>query len=156
AFVYARKKIPDLQMVLVTGPRIKPDFLEVPDEIDIQPFIPRLYEHFAASDLVITQCGGTSVVELRALNKPFIYFPLEKHCEQANIAHNLRKHHIGVAMRFSKTDPVMLGEKIVALCGKEVKYPDIPLDGAERAASLMAPLLESEHDVEELLDVDPK
>ena len=156
AFSYARKKIPDLHMVLVTGPRIKPDFLDVPDEIDIQPFIPRLYEHFAASDLVITQCGGTSVVELRALNKPFIYFPLEKHCEQANIAHNLRKHHIGVEMRYSKTDPAMLGEKIVALCGTAVKYPDIPLDGAERAASLVAPLLKSNHEVEELLEGNTK
>jgi len=96
------------------------------------------------------------VVELRALNKPFIYFPLEKHCEQANIAHNLRKNHIGVEMKYSKTDPVMLGEKIAELCGTAVKYPDIPLDGAERAASLITPLLKSNHEVEELLDVHPK
>jgi UDP-N-acetylglucosamine:LPS N-acetylglucosamine transferase len=141
AFSYARKKIPDLQMVLVTGPRIKPDFLDVPDEIDIQPFIPRLYEHFAASDLVITQCGGTSVVELTALNKPFIYFPLEKHCEQANIADNLKRNHIGVEMKFSKTDPSLLAEKMVELYGKDVNYPNIPVDGAGRAAGLIAPLL---------------
>ena len=143
AFLFARKKIPDLQMVLVTGPRIKPDFLDVPDEIDIQPFIPRLYEHFAASDLVITQCGGTSVVELTALNKPFIYFPLEKHCEQANIADNLRKNNIGVEMKFSKTDPSLLAEKMVELYGKDVNYPGIPVDGAGRAAGLIAPLLGS-------------
>jgi len=143
AFLFARKKIPDLQMVLVTGPRIKPDFLDVPDEIDIQPFIPRLYEHFAASDLVITQCGGTSVVELTALNKPFIYFPLEKHCEQANIADNLKRNHIGVEMKFSKTDPSLLAEKMVELYGKDVNYPGIPVDGAGRAAGLIAPLLGS-------------
>ena len=143
AFLFARKKIPDLQMVLVTGPRIKPDFLDVPDEIDIQPFIPRLYEHFAASDLVITQCGGTSVVELTALNKPFIYFPLEKHCEQANIADNLKRNHIGVEMKFSKTDPSLLAEKMVELYGKDVNYPGIPVDGARRAAGLIAPLLGS-------------
>jgi len=141
AFVVARKKIPDLQMVIVAGPRIKPDFLDVPEGIDIQPFIPKLYEHFAASDLVITQCGGTSVVELTALNKPFICFPLEKHCEQANIANNLRKSHIGVAMRFSKTDAFKLAEKMVELCGKEVRYPEIPIDGASRVADLVAPLL---------------
>lgn len=141
AFKIAREKITDLHMVLVTGPRIKPDFLDVPEEIDVQHFIPRLYEHFAACDLAIVQGGATSIIELTELKKPFIYFPLEKHCEQANIAKNLREKNIGFEMKISETDPEMLGARITELCGKPVNYPNIPVDGAERAVELIIPYL---------------
>lgn len=142
AYIIARKKIKDLHMVLVTGPRIKPDFLNVPEEIDVRPFIPGLYEHFAVCDLAIVQGGATSIIELTELKKPFIYFPLEKHCEQANIAKNLREKNIGFEMKFSKTDPEMLAAKIIELYGKPVNYPNIPANGAERAVELILPYLE--------------
>lgn len=142
AFLQARKKIPGLQMTLITGPRIKPDFLDVPEEVEVQPFVPKLYEYFAASDLAIVQGGATSIIELTAMNKPFIYFPVEQQCEQANIASNLRKNNIGVGMKLSGTTPDMLSDQIVALFGKKINYPEIPLDGARRVVELMEPLLE--------------
>lgn len=143
AFTIAREKIPELHMVLVSGPRIKADFLNVPDDVEVLPFVPNLYEHFAACDLAIIQGGATSAVELTALKKPFIYFPLEKHFEQANVARILNERKTGVEMKYSKTTPESLAEKIVELTGAEVNYPKLPVTGAKKAAELIAPLLKS-------------
>lgn len=141
AFAIARRKIPSLHMVLVSGPRIKADFLNVPEEVEVLPFVPKLYEHFAVCDLAIIQGGATSAVELAALKKPFIYFPLEKHFEQANVARILNERKIGVEMHYSKTTPELLAEKITELTGTKVKYPDLPVNGAQKAAELISRLL---------------
>jgi UDP:flavonoid glycosyltransferase YjiC (YdhE family) len=100
-----------------------------------------LYEHFAVCDLAIIQGGATSAVELAALKKPFIYFPLEKHFEQANVARILNERKIGVEMHYSKTTPEMLAEKITELTGTKVNYPDLPVNGAQKAAELISTLL---------------
>ncbi|MFX0062539.1 MAG: glycosyltransferase [Candidatus Hermodarchaeota archaeon] len=62
-------------------------------------YVPNLYEHFAASDLVITQGGGTATLELTALKRPFIYFPIQEQFEQRiHIAERLVYHQAGVKM----------------------------------------------------------
>jgi len=81
ACVLAKERIPTLHIVLVAGPRLSSDSIKLPEGIEIKGFVPRLYEHFAACDLAIVQGGATSTLELTALRKPFIYFPIEGHCE---------------------------------------------------------------------------
>jgi UDP:flavonoid glycosyltransferase YjiC (YdhE family) len=141
ALPIARQKIPSLRMVLVSGPRIKADFIDVPEEVDVLPFVPKLYEHFAACDLAIIQGGATSAMELAALKKPFIYFPLENHFEQANVARILNQRKMGVEMHYSTTTPELLAEKITELTGTKVHYPDLPVNGAQKAAELISTLL---------------
>ena len=66
-------------MILVCGPRLSAESIEVPrdKDIEIRQYIPDLHEHFAACDLAIVQEGGTTTLELTALQRPFIYFPLD-------------------------------------------------------------------------------
>lgn len=141
AFLLAREKINDLHMVLVTGPRIKTDFIDVPAEIEVLPYVPRLYEHFAACDLAIVQGGGTSIIELTALQRPFIFFPLKNHCEQENIARVLRERKIGTELNFVSTTPELLSQHIITSIGTTVDYPELPFNGAEKAAELIEPLI---------------
>ncbi len=143
AFTIAKEKLPALRMVLVSGPRIKADFLNVPDDVEVLPFVPKLFEHFAACDLAIIQGGATSAIELAALKKPFIYFPLEKHFEQANVARILNERRTGVGMSYSATTPESLSRKIVELTGTAPEYPELPVNGAQKAAELIAPFLKS-------------
>ena len=129
-------------MVLVCGPRLSTDSLKVPPELDLKGYIPNLYQHFAASDLAIVQAGGTTTLELTALRRPFIYFPIEGHCEQQIIvAGRLARHKAGVKMIYSQTTPEALSKKIVSNIGKEVTYPPISTDGAKKAAKLINELL---------------
>ncbi len=141
AFKILNKKMPSLRMIIVAGPRIALDTINVSGEVELKQYVPKLYEHFAACDLAIVQGGGASVNELTALKRPFIYFPVEGHCEQANIARILRERGAGVEMRLSGTTPELLADKIAVNLGAEVNYPEIPAEGAKTAAQNISFLL---------------
>jgi UDP:flavonoid glycosyltransferase YjiC (YdhE family) len=119
--------------------------LHVPDEIEVRGYVPDLYEHFAASDLAVVVGGGTSTIELVALNRPFLYFPLEEQFDQQiNIAGRLERLGAGVKMRYFQTTPESLAEQILANLGKEVSYPQVPIDGARKAAQYISELTDSD------------
>jgi UDP:flavonoid glycosyltransferase YjiC (YdhE family) len=142
AYPIIKEKIQNVKMVLVGGPRVSPDSLKAPQGVDVKGYVPKLYEHFAASDLAIVVSGGTTTIELTALRRPFIYFPLEEDCEhQIDIAHRLARHKAGVKMGFAETTPQSLAESVIANLGKEVTYPPIATDGAEKAVEIINRLL---------------
>lgn len=142
AYSILREKKVNLQMVLVTGPRLDPEDLSVPEKVKVKKYIPNLYEHFAASDLSIIQAGGTSAVELSALNKPFIYFPIRDHSEQANVARILRERSTGMEMNLSATSALTLARRIKETIHSQVEYPEIPINGAKKAAELIKNILD--------------
>ena len=142
AYPIIKRKVPDLCMVLICGPRLSVDSVEVPDGVEVKGYVPALYEHFAASDLAIVQGGGTTTLELTALRRPFLYFPLANHCEQqVHVAGRLARHKAGVKMEYSQTTPEILAEKVIANLGKNVDYPPITMQGAQKAAQLICELL---------------
>ncbi len=59
AFPEAKRLVPDLRMIIVTGPRIDPASLPACDGLDVRPYVPDLYRHLAACDLAIVQGGLT-------------------------------------------------------------------------------------------------
>ena len=104
AFPLIQKAIPGVKMILVTGPRISPSELNIPEEVKIADYLDRQYEHFAACDLAIVQGGSTTTLELTALQKPFIYFPIQGHFEQQlHVAKRLERLNAGIKMQFSET-----------------------------------------------------
>jgi len=142
AYPIARTSVPNLRMVLVCGPRLDPSSLSVPDGVEVKGYVPRLYEHLAACDLAVVQGGGTTTLELTALLRQFIYFPLEGHCEQqVTVAGRLARHGAGTKLMYSQTTPEILAEKIISHIGKEATWPPIRTDGAERAAKLINQML---------------
>jgi UDP-N-acetylglucosamine:LPS N-acetylglucosamine transferase len=135
AYHLAVDKIPNLKMVLVCGPRFDPGSLNMPRGTTIKGYVPNLVEHFAACDLAVVQGGGTTTLELTVLRRPFLYFPLERHCEQQiHVAGRLARHRAGVKMSFKNTTPEILAESIADNIGKEITYDPIPVDGARNAA----------------------
>jgi UDP:flavonoid glycosyltransferase YjiC (YdhE family) len=142
AFRIAQERIPSLHMILVAGPRMATGGLQLPRAVEIRGFVPDLYKHFAACDLAVVQGGATSTLELTALGRPFVYFPLEGHSEQAGVAHILRRRGAGVEMARSTTSPAMLAKRIVGMIGSEVARPSIPTDGAGRAAQHIVDLIQ--------------
>lgn len=129
-----KEKVPKLQMVLIAGPRIDPKSIMVTEGIQIKGYVPKLYEHLAACDLAIVQGGGTTTTELVALNKNFLYFPLEEHFEQKLVSYKLARIGAGVKMVFSETDEITLSKAVLENLGKSVDYQNIKIDGAVKAA----------------------
>ncbi|PWE00760.1 glycosyltransferase [Marinilabilia rubra] len=141
AVTIVKQEIPNLRAVFVTGPRLLEESMDLPDDVEIKGYVPGLYEHFAACDLAIVQGGATSTFELTALRKPFIYFPLEGHCEQANVSRILSQRGAGVKLMLSGTTPELLAGKILSTIGRKVECPDIPVGGAQKAAQSIVKLL---------------
>ena len=142
AYKIIKQKVPDLQMVLICGPRLATDELKVPEEVEVKGYVPALYEHFAASDLVVVQGGGTATIELTALNRPFLYFPLAMHCEQQiHVAGRLARHQAGIKKIYSQTTPETLADMMIANLDKKVNYPPIPLHGTQKAAQFISELI---------------
>ena len=128
-------------MVLIGGPRIDPDSILMTEGIQIMGYVPKLYEYFAACDLAIVQGGGTTTLELAALNKNFLYFPLEEHFEQKLVSDKLARLGIGVKMSFKETDESILSETVLENLGKTVEDHQIKINGATKAAEYIQPLL---------------
>jgi UDP-N-acetylglucosamine:LPS N-acetylglucosamine transferase len=100
--------------------------------------VPDLWRHFAVCDLAIVQGGGTTTLELEALRRPFLYFPIEGHAEQElTIGPRLARHGAGVPMTLSSTSPESLAEVITQTVGQPVEYAPIPTDGAHLAAKII-------------------
>ena len=137
-----KNEIPKFQMLFVLGPDVPLNYLKPIDGVTVTGYLPNLYKHLAAVDLAVVTGGGTITLELTALQKPFLYFPLENHFEQEiAVAQRCERHNAGIKMRFSKTTPRILAEKIVDNLGKEVHYAKIPVDGARKAAEVISTML---------------
>jgi UDP:flavonoid glycosyltransferase YjiC (YdhE family) len=138
AYPLAAQRLPGLRMVLVCGPRIDPATLDVPQGPERYGMVPDLYKHLAVCDLAVVQGGGTTTLEVTALRRPFLFFPIEGQSEQeVTIASRLARQGAGVRMTQGRTTPSSLADAIVANVGREVTYAQIPAEGARRAAQII-------------------
>jgi predicted glycosyltransferase len=138
AYPHIEARLPDARMVLVCGPRIDPTTVAAPPGVEVRGYVQRLYEHLAACDVAVVQGGGTTTLELTALRRPFLYFPLENHFEQNRVvAARLARHRAGERRLYSRTTPLALAEAIVAQLGRAPTWPPVATDGALRAAELI-------------------
>ena len=129
-------------MLLVLGPEVPTDYINSIEGVTVAGYLTNLYKHLAAADIAIVTGGGTITLELTALQKPFLYFPLENHFEQEiAVAERCKRYGAGIKMEFSKTTPELLAKKIISNIGKKVIYGTIPVDGAHKAAKLISELL---------------
>jgi UDP-N-acetylglucosamine:LPS N-acetylglucosamine transferase len=137
AYPIIKSKIPGLNMVLVTGPRLAPSSIEASPGVEIKGFVPDLYKHFAACDLAIVQGGFSSTLELTALRRPFIYFPIEGHSEQEYVSNRLSRHNAGIRLDQSRTTPALLAEKVLKHLNESVSSKTLNTDGAKNAAEII-------------------
>jgi UDP-N-acetylglucosamine:LPS N-acetylglucosamine transferase len=142
AYPLVKSKIPNVKMILVCGPRLSAESIKAPEGVDVLGYVPNLYRLMGAADLCIVTGGGTITLELTALEKPFIYFPLEQHFEQeVSVASRCKRHRAGVKMVCSTTSPELLAEAVFSNINKEVDYVKIPIDGSKEAAKRINELL---------------
>jgi predicted glycosyltransferase len=144
AYPHLEKRVAGVRMVLVCGPRLDPAAVPALPGLEVRGYVPRLYEHLAACDVAVVQGGGTTTLELTALRRPFVYFPLENHFEQnLVVAERLARHRAGRRLSYSQTPPEALADTLIELLGSDVTWPEIPADGAHRAARLINELAEA-------------
>jgi UDP-N-acetylglucosamine:LPS N-acetylglucosamine transferase len=136
------EKLPSLRMILVCGPLLSPDSIKAPEGVEVRGYVPELFKHLAAADLCIVTGGGTITLELTALQRPFLYFPLQQHFEQqVEVAPRCERHRAGIKMDYARTTPEILANVVLANMDQNVDYASIPVDGAQKAALIITQLL---------------
>ncbi len=138
-----RRRVPDLRVVVVAGPRIDPSGLPRYRGLEVHGYLPDLDRHLAVCDVAVVQGGLSTCMELTANRRPFVYVPLRHHFEQnLHVRHRLERHRAGRCLDYDRAcDPDALAAAVLGELGREVDYEAVPGDGAARAARLLAELL---------------
>jgi len=142
AYELMKASIPTLRLVCVHGELLGRSLPMLPRGVEVRRYVPNIHELYAASDLAIVVAGGTTTLELTALRRPFLYFPLEGQFDQwVYVSQRLVRHQAGVRMHYSKTTPSLLADVALANIFKPVTWPPIRCDGAHTAAVLLDRML---------------
>ena len=142
SYPIAKVNVPELRMIVVAGPRIDPQSLQASPDVEIRAFVPNLDRHLAACDLALVQGGLTTCMELTAAGTPFLYFPLKNHFEQNfHVAHRLDRYGAGRRMDFATSTPDMIADAMVAILRGPTEFRPVEIDGAVRAARMIAELI---------------
>jgi pimeloyl-ACP methyl ester carboxylesterase/UDP:flavonoid glycosyltransferase YjiC (YdhE family) len=142
AFPEAIRRLPDLRMIVVAGPRIDPASLPAHDGLELRAYVHDLHRLLAVCDLAVVQGGLTTTMELTTARTPFLYFPLRHHFEQTfHVRHRLERYRAGRAMDFATDGPDEIAAAITDQIGKEVEYRAVDAGGAARAAASISELL---------------
>jgi predicted glycosyltransferase len=139
----ARRRIPELRMIVVAGPRIEPASLPAVDGVEVRGYVPALFELLAACDLALVQGGLSTTMELVASGRPFLYFPLRRHFEQTfHVPHRLANYGVSPSARveYATAAPDRLAERMVTALREQPAYRPVETGGVERAARLIADL----------------
>jgi pimeloyl-ACP methyl ester carboxylesterase/predicted glycosyltransferase len=147
AYPAAKALIPELRMIVVTGPRIDPESLTAAgaaalEGLELRGYVHDLYRHLAACDLAVVQGGLTTTMELAACQRPFIYVPLRNHFEQnVHVRHRLAQYGAGRCLDYADTGPEPLARAMADEIARPVSYRPVETDGAARAAASLAELI---------------
>jgi pimeloyl-ACP methyl ester carboxylesterase len=137
-----QNSIPGIRTIVMCGPRIDPASFAGHPDVEFKSFVSEPIELYAACDLAIIQGGLATAMELTALNRPFLFFPLKEHFEQQDfVSYRLERYQAGIRMDFDETDAVKLAATIVANIGKSMNYHPVNTDGAQKAVSMILKLL---------------
>ncbi|SDM39151.1 alpha/beta fold hydrolase [Polaromonas sp. JS666] len=143
-FPLMKKQVPELRMVLVAGPRLPRDAFPTMDGLDVLPYVHKLFEHLACSDLALVQGGLSTCMELVATRRPFLRFPLERHFEQCiHVTNRMRNYCAECTVRFSDLTVRELADKALQTMHAPVSYKPVETDGAARAARHILAVMEN-------------
>jgi UDP:flavonoid glycosyltransferase YjiC (YdhE family) len=143
-FSLLRRDLPTARLVMVTGPRIDPKELPEVEGLEKRGYVHGLYEHLACADAAVVQGGLSTTMELVALRRPFVYFPLRRHWEQQHhVAHRLDHYRAGIGLDYATTTPSDLAAAMRSALTLTPRYRPVPQGGARQAADRIArPLLQ--------------
>lgn len=146
AFPRMKREVPELRLILVTGPRMDASEFRAMPGIEVRPYVHKLFEHLACCDLALVQGGLSTTMELVATRRPFLSFPLQRHFEQCvHVRRRLANYGADRSLDYPTLDPDTLAERALAAMHQPVRYRPVEVDGAARAARRIAEVLENRH-----------
>ncbi len=143
AYELLRATVPQARLLLVCGPRIDPGEIPPVEGMEVRTYVHDLFRTLACCDLAVVQGGLATTMELVASRRPFISIPLRNHFEQnLHVAHRLGRYGASPPMLYDQATPQRLAAEMLARLGRPVDYAPVASDGAARAATRIAAVLE--------------
>lgn len=132
AVLEAARRLPTMQFIVIAGFSVT----NLPPNVRIHPFVKEAAPYFKAADLVITQAGHSTAMELLTLGKPSLIVPDAQQIEQENNAKRMLE--LGVALTIEYED--LENPTQFSLCEKIQQVLDTPAFGlqAQRFAAMAA------------------
>lgn len=98
AIIEAARRMPDIDFIIISS------FLasSVPSNVQIHPFVKEAAPYFKAADLVISQAGHSTAMELLTLGKPSLIVPDSHQIEQENNARRMSELGVSLSMSYSE------------------------------------------------------
>ena len=130
-----KARTPGLRIIHQTGETdlamVHKAYMEAGMEADIRAFLPRIYEEFAAADLIISRAGASTVAELTVAGKAAVLvpFPGATDDHQKKNARALEK--MGAARVILQDD--LIAGRLASEIGRYLDHPD-ELQNMEEAA----------------------
>jgi uncharacterized protein (TIGR00661 family) len=110
AIVEAARRTQNVNFVIISSFTAQ----NVPDNVQIHPFVKEAAPYFKAADLVITQAGHSTAMELLTLGKPSLIVPDAQQIEQENNARRMAE--LGVSLSMAYED--LADRKQTAFCAQ--------------------------------------
>lgn len=107
------------RIVMVTGPRIRSDFIPDSEKIIKKTFLEDMMEWMKLSDMVISLAGHTTSMEITALGIPNIIVPIDNHPEQHKNAVHVEKYGISLLRNMKELTPRGIADDVNQLLGDE-------------------------------------
>lgn len=100
AVIEAARRMSHLDFVIISSFTAQ----DVPSNVQIHPFVKEAAPYFKAADLVITQAGHSTAMELLTLGKPCLVVPDAHQIEQENNARRLAELGVALVMRYDELE----------------------------------------------------
>ncbi len=134
-------RVERLRTTLITGPRIDPASFDVPEGVEVLPYVHAAGRMLAASDAALVQGGLTTTMELVTAGRPFVSVPLRRHFEQnGHVAYRLRRYG-HERLVDADASPADLADALADAFGTPASYLAVEKSGALRAATAIAALI---------------
>jgi UDP-N-acetylglucosamine--N-acetylmuramyl-(pentapeptide) pyrophosphoryl-undecaprenol N-acetylglucosamine transferase len=127
--------------------RVRESYARIGAKAEVAPFFSDLPARIAASHLIVSRAGASTVAELAAIGRPSILVPLPHALDQDQAANAAVLEAAGGAIRIMQPEftPQRLADEIVALSGDPEQLAKMAaaaksagtLDGAERLAEVV-------------------
>ena len=106
-----------------------------PENVTISSLVPDIAQYLKAADIVITQAGHSSAMELMTLGKKAIIIPDLKQIEQENNARRMAELELALVISYEELSAKKLGETIDLMLN-ESKYDENTEKFAQMAAEI--------------------
>lgn len=142
AYPALKDTMPDLRMIVVTGPRIPAESIAAPPGVEVMAYLPQLSARLGAADMAVVQGGLASCMELTANRTPFVYVPLQHHFEQQiNVPARLANYGAGRRLDWCDLDEASLAAALSSVADESQAWKPVETNGAARAADAITAVI---------------